>query len=127
MRRCKNCGCAITQFKRDDLCPGCTAVSGHAYKLFRRRTFRMLYIGIRDAIIIAAIAFVVSYTRFGRYLKWYLYVAAAIMFIGAVAAYVVLTVQCNQRMYKNGYGKDVEECDAIARFFANVKNKCVRL
>lgn len=121
MKKCKNCGCAITQFKKDDMCPGCTAVSDHAYKLFKRRTFRMFYIGVRDAIIIAAIALAVSFTSFGRFLKWYLYIAAVLMLVGAASAYIVLTVQCNRRMYENGYGRDVEENDAIARFLATRK------
>ena len=118
MRKCKNCRCVITSYKEDEYCPKCSARLKEPYKLFKRRTHRLLFVGLRDAVIIAVLAFLVSLTRFGSLLKWYIYICAGLMLTGSLAGYLIQTIQTNRRMYQNGYGALVEQDDIFARQIA---------
>jgi hypothetical protein len=122
MRKCKNCGCAITRYKKDEYCPKCAALQDEPYKLFKRRTHRMLLIGVRDAVITAVLGFLVSLTPIGLYLKWYVFICAALAVVGTLLGYGIQTFQTNKRMYQEGYGEIVEENDVLARFLAKFRS-----
>lgn len=125
--KCKNCGCVITRFKKDEYCPKCGDFlkNNQPYKMFKRRTHRMLLIGLRDAAIVFALAVAMRFLPFGFgiYLKWYIFACAGLVLFASLAGYSYENIKTNRKMYQEGYGETVEADDFFAHQLAKLKKK----